>query len=215
MFGFNAVRFFSGAIAVLLLTGQPSVAQQPPKDATRTLPAPVIAVVDFKRAVRDSNAGKSIVQQINQRHAGFQKEIQTITAQLEQSRQELARQQSILAPEVFAQKRQEFQGKAAEYQRTVQQAQRKLDLMLRHSMRKVEVELANIISVIASELGANLVMDAGPGRGDILFTDGGLIITEIATARLNKVLPNVKVVEPEQEPAGGRDGAQGQGTGAK
>ncbi|MEX2615977.1 MAG: OmpH family outer membrane protein [Alphaproteobacteria bacterium] len=167
----------------------------------RTLPAAVIAVVDFKRVIRESSAGQSILKQINDRHAGFQKEIQGFTAQLEQARQELARQQSILAPDVFAQKRQEFQGRAQEYQRSVQDAQKKLDTMLRQSMRTVEATLATIVAEVATEMGANLVIDAGLGRGEVLFTDSSLVITDEAKGRLNKALPDVKVVEPQPEPA--------------
>tara|TARA_R110001606_G_scaffold295749_1_gene443582 strand:- start:527 stop:1162 length:636 start_codon:yes stop_codon:yes gene_type:complete len=204
----HAARAFCGAVALLFLLAQPSLAQTPAPDAARKLPVPVIAVVDFKRVVSESSAGQSVIKQINDRHAGFQKEIQAITAQLEQSRQELARQQSILAPDVFAQKRQEFQGRAQQYQRSVQDAQKKLDLMLRHSMRTVETELAKVVAAIATDLGANLVIDAGLGRGDVLFTDGSLVITAEAKARLNQVLPDVKVVEPKPQPAGANNGEQ-------
>lgn len=208
MMGFNAARAICGAAVLFLLVAQPSVAQTPAPSAARKLPAPVIAVVDFKRVVRESSAGQSIIKQINQRHAGFQKEIQAITTQLEQARQELTRQQSILAPDVFAQKRQEFQVRAQQYQRSVQDAQKKLDTMLRQGMRTVETELANVVATVATELGANLVIDAGLGRGDVLFTDASLVITNEAMARLNKVLPDVKVVEPQPEPASGEQPKQ-------
>lgn len=200
MLGLNAARVICGAAVLLFLFAPPSAAQAPPPQAARTLPAAVIAVVDFNRVVRESTAGQSILKQINDRHAGFQQEIQAITSQLEQARQELARQQSILAPEVFAQKRQEFQVRAQEYQRSVQDAQKKLDTMLRQSMRTVESTLATIVAEVATDFGANLVIDAGLGRGEVLFTDGSLVITDEAKARLNKVLPDVKVVEPQPEP---------------
>ena len=215
MSALQALRSITGALAVLFMLSSPVAAQQTAPKPSQKLPAPVIAVVDFKKAVRESSAGQSIICQINLRHSGFQKEIQSITTQMEQSRQELARQQSILAPEVFAQKRQEFQIKAQEYQRTVQDAQKKLDYMLRQAMRKVEVELANIIAEVAADFGANLVIDAGPGRGDVLFTDAGLVITEEAIQRLNKGLPDVEVVEPVAGVANGGATPRGRGQGAK
>ena len=49
---------------------------------------------------------------------------------------------------------------------------------------------------MAKEMGTNLVIDAGPGRGNILFSDSQLVLTEHAKARLNEVLPDIKVVEP-------------------
>jgi Skp family chaperone for outer membrane proteins len=173
-------------------------AQQEP---VRELPVPRIAVIDFQRAVRDSAAGKSVVRQISERHAKFQKEIQATTDQLEQARQELTRQQTILVPEVFQKKRREFQLEAQEYQKNVQQAQRQLDAMLRRGMNTVEVALAKVLRELATELGANIVIDAGPGRGTVLFTDALLIVTKDAIARLDKVLPDVKVVQRARFPA--------------
>ena len=60
-------------VAALLCTVAPLSAQQ---KAARVLPAPRVAVIDFQRAVRQSAAGLSVVRQINERHAKFQKEIQ-------------------------------------------------------------------------------------------------------------------------------------------
>ena len=188
------------AAVVYLSFAAPLAAQQEP---VRNLPAPRIAVIDFQRAVRESAAGKSVVRQIKERHAKFQNKIQATTNQLEQARQELARQQTILAPEVFQQKRRKFQLEAEEYQKSVQQAQRQLDTMLRQGINKVEVALAKVLRDFATELGANIVIDAGPGRGTVLFTDALLIVTKDATARLDKVLPDVKVTEPAGFPAAG------------
>jgi outer membrane protein len=212
MFGFRTARLICGVFAFVILLEYPVFAQQKPQEAPaqqRTLPPPVIAVIDFKRVITESKAGKSVVNQINQRHAQFQKEIQQITSQLEQSRQELSRQQSVLAPDVFAQKRQEFQKKAGDYQRTVQEAQKKLDIMLRQGMGTVENSLRQVVAQVAAQMGANIVIDAGLGRGDVLFTEASLVITNEALHRLNQVLPDVKVVEPvESAPQGQAPGAK-------
>jgi len=204
MMGFGLSRIFStvAATAMLFCIAAPATAQE---KAPRTLPAPRIAVIDFQRAVRESAAGKSVVRQINERHAKFQKEIQATTTQLEQDRQELSRQQTVLAPEAFQQKRRQFQLRAQAYQKNVQQAQRQLDRMYRQGLITVEVALAKVLRDLATELGANIVIDAGPGRGTVLFTDALLIVTEDATARLDKVLPDVKVTEPVAQAA--TDGA--------
>ncbi len=183
------------AIAVAMVFVAPSLRAQ---EKSRAMPAPRIAVIDFQRAVRESAAGQSIIRQINDRHAGFQKEIGKVTAQLETSRQELGRQQALLAPEIFRQKRKEFQTKAQRYQKFVQQARKKLDVMFRQGMKKVELKLAKVLREIANERGANIVIDAGPGRGNVLFTDALLVVTDEAKTRLNAVLPDVKVVEPEK-----------------
>ena len=202
MLKFDHWRVFATMITVTVLFcfAAPLAAQQKP---VRSLPTPRIAVIDFQRAVRDSTAGKSVVRQINERHATFQKEIQESTNQLEKARQELTLQKTILAPDVFQKKRREFQLKAQLYQRNVQQAQKQLDSMFRQGMNKVEVALAKVLRDLATELGANIVIDAGPGRGTVLFTDALLVVTQDAKARLDKVLPDVTVTEPVEKPAAG------------
>ena len=160
------------------------------------LPAPLVAIIDFKRAVEESEAGKSIIRQINARHRRIQKEIAADTTDLEQAKRQLEQQRAVMATDVFKQRWREFQIRFHDYRRGVQTEQKKLDLMLGQSMRKVEVTLAEILKGMAQEMGANLVVDAAPGRGNVLFSDSKLVVTEQAKARLNKVLPDIKVVEP-------------------
>jgi len=160
------------------------------------LPAPLVAVIDFKRVVEESEAGKSIIRQINERHRRIQKEIAADTSALEETKRQMEQQQSILAPNAFKQRRRDFQIRVQAYRRGIQTEQKKLDLMLGQNIQKVEAKLAEVLREMAQELGANLIIDAGPGRGNILFTDSRIVVTEQAKARLNKVLPQIKVVEP-------------------
>ena len=181
------------ATSILCLT---FAARSQQAGALPALPAPLVAVIDFKRAVEESNAGKSIIQQINERHQRIQKEIAADTAALEQAKQQLEQQRAVMAPDAFQQRWRNFQIRVQEYRRGIQTEQKKLDLMLGQSILKVEAKLAEILRTMAQEMGANLVVDAGPGRGNVLFSDSQLVVTEQAKARLNQVLPDIKVVEP-------------------
>jgi len=178
------------AISVAFLT--PAAQSQ----QIRNLPAPVVAVIDFKRAVEESEAGKSIIKQINERHRRIQKEIAADTAALEDTKAQLEQKRAVLTPDAFKERWRAFQIRVQEYRRGVQTEQKKLDLMLGQNIMKVEVKLAEILRDMAQEMGANLVIDAGPGRGNVLFSDSKLVVTEQAKARLNKILPDIKVVEP-------------------
>lgn len=178
------------AISVAFLT--PAAQSQ----QIRNLPAPVVAVIDFKRAVEESEAGKSIIKQINERHRRIQKEIAADTAALEDTKAQLEQKRAVLTPDAFKERWRAFQIRVQEYRRGVQTEQKKLDLMLGQNILKVEVKLAEILRDMAQEMGANLVIDAGPGRGNVLFSDSKLVVTEQAKARLNKIFPDIKVVEP-------------------
>ncbi len=113
------------AITVIALgaSAAPVVAQQQSK-------APVIAVVNYAAAIRDSLAGKSVREQVDKQRGAYQTEIKAIQTKLEQARAELGKQQAVLAPEVFARKRQVYQQQAEELQRTAQSRISQLDQML-------------------------------------------------------------------------------------
>jgi Skp family chaperone for outer membrane proteins len=196
MFDILVKRIISAAFFSVMLFSPLAMAQAQQTGAKRVLPAPVVAMIDFKRAVEDSTAGRSVIRQINERHAKIQKEIAKDTAVLESTKQELERQRALLAPDIFKQKWRNFQVKVQQYRKSIQGEQRRLDAMLGQGILKVEAKLVVVLRDIANELGANIVIDAGPGRGSVLFSDSQLVITQEATDRLNQVLPDVKVQEP-------------------
>ncbi len=200
MFKIYGLRIISTLVLVAALALPLTIAHAQKSGGKRVLPPPVVAMIDFKRAVEDSNAGRSIIRQINERHARTQKEIANDTATLETTKQELERQRALLAPEVFKKKWREFQFNVQQYRKSIQGEQRRLDTMLGQSILKVEAKLVVVLRELATELGANIVIDAGPGRGSVLFSDSQLVITQEATERLNKVLPDVKVQEPVEDP---------------
>ncbi len=203
MIDINIGRIVAAAALAFSLVFQISSANSQQPATLPALPAPVVAVIDFKRAVEDSTAGQSIIRQINERHARIQKEIANDTAVLEADKRQLDQQRAVLAPDIFKQRWREFQIRVQKYRRDIQTEQKKLDLMLGQSILKVEAELAKILRDMAHEMGANIVVDAGPNRGNILFTDSKLVVTAQATQRLNQILPDIEVVEPvlQQGPA--------------
>jgi len=189
-------RIGAAAAIAISLSFQISVASGQQPAALPVLPAPIIAVIDFKLAVEASTAGRSVIRQINERHALIQKKIANETALLETDKRQLDQQRAVLAPDIFKQRLREFQIRVQKYRRDIQGEQKKLDLMLGQSILKVEAELAKILRDMAREMGANIVVDAGPNRGNILFSDSDLVVTTQATERLNKVMPDITVVEP-------------------
>ncbi len=204
MIDMNIGRIGAAAAIIVGLMLPTSAAQSQQAQNIPVLPAPVVAVIDFKRAVEESEAGKSIIRQKNERHKRIQKEIAADTADLENSKRRLEQQRAVLAPEAYKQQWRNFQVRVQEYRRGIQTEQKNLDLMLGQSILRVEAKLAVILRTMAQEMGANIVIDAGPGRGSVLFSDSSLVVTAQAMARLNQVLPDIKVEEPvaTQAPAG-------------
>ena len=162
---------------------------------SQQLQGAVIAVVDFSRVVRDSLAGKSIRSQTDQQQSSYQTEIQEFQSELEKARQELTRQQTILAPEAFNRNRQAYEQRARELQTTVQQRKQALDQRFGQGMRVVEGEVVKILRELASERGINLVLNATRG-GVIVFAEGALVITDDVVNRLNERMQAIPLPPP-------------------
>ena len=192
---------FRLGLVLLMLATPLSVSAQATKPAT--FPVPVIGVIDFVRTVRSSSAGQGIIAQINEQHAAYQKEIQAVTASLEKSRQELARQQTLLDPKVFSERRSKFQGEARRLQQNVQKIKKQLDAAFAKGMKQIEIVLAEILTKIAKEKGINLIMNAGRVQGTVLFVDSRLVVSDEALRRLNARLPKVDLKLPEAKKASG------------
>lgn len=154
---------------------------------------PVIAVIDYARAMRESKAGQSVRAQVDKQRATYQTEIKGIQTKLETARQELEQQQAVLAPDVFAKKRQEYQKKAEGLQRTAQTRKRSLDQMQAQGFAQIEEALRAILQELVEERGLDIVMNAGPGTTTIVMANRELFVTDEAIKRLDKRLPKVAV----------------------
>ncbi len=167
------------------LSLMPAAAQQPK--------TPVIVVVNYAAAIRDSAAGKSVRQQVDKQRAAYQTEIKAIQTSLEQARAELGKQQAVLAPEVFAKKRQEYQRQAEQLQRTAQSRKRQLDQMQAKGFTQIDKALRLVLEEMAKERGYDIILNAGPGGGGIVLAGKEFFITKEAVKRLDKSLPRVTV----------------------
>lgn len=184
-------------MVALCLIVQPVRAQKGKTDAREAIPAPVIGVIDFQRVVRQSKAGKSVRRQIDERQAGFQKEVKNIQQELERARAELSERPANMTDAEFEKKRQKMRRRVADLQSLAQQRKRELDAIFNAGMRKVDLALVEVLKKLAEEQGINLILNAGRGRGLVLFAENRIVITEEALRRLDVQLPYVELTKSE------------------
>lgn len=147
----------------------------------------VIGVVAVQAVMKRALATRSVQDQIELRRSSYQAEISEEENRLRALEAELTRQQSILAPDAFAQRRQEFEQQVAGVQRAVQERRRGLEKAYADGVRKLQVELTRIIGDIARERGIDVVMP----RSQILFAADELSLSEEALERLDASMPEV------------------------
>src|SRR5690349_1506635 len=146
----------TAAVTGLLLTGAGTVTAQSATPAAAGSLS--IIVVDVSALMRDSKAAKSIAQQMEQFHNGFTKDLQKQEGDLRAAKEEIDRQRTILAPDVLNERVKDFQQKYMDLERN---SQAKRDVLARTNqtaMKQVVDKMLQIVSDIATERKANIVL---------------------------------------------------------
>ena len=174
------------ATVLCLLAGQP-------RNALAELPVSVVAVVDVQFILQEAAASRNIQKQLEAQRETYQNEISKQEGRLRTVEQELNRQRSVLSPDEFAQKRREFEQQVADVQRTVQARKRVLDQAFNESMTKVRDTVLQIVTEVAGEQKATLVL----AKQQVVLAEKSLDLTSAVLERVNRKLPTVPVTVPK------------------
>lgn len=149
----------------------------------------IIAVVDVKIVLRQAKAAVSIRDQIDDYSTEFQGKIDELKIKLETQNRELQEQRTLLAPEVFAQRRQDLDRGGADLQDYVKTVRNILNKAMKQAGVTVESTLKEEIGVMAEARGVNLVLI----RSQALYASPMLDLTDEALKRLDARLPTVPI----------------------
>lgn len=182
------IRFLAQAMfCVLVLSCGVVNAAEKGKDTK--FPAPVVAIIDVQRILQESLAAKSVQQQLESHREKFQVEIAVEEKELRQSEQELTKSREKVKPDVYAEQEQQLRQRFLSVERNVQARRKALDQAFTDSMNVVRKNLLEVVGVIASDHGANLVIV----KQQALWSDKNMDITDEVLAKLNSILPIVQV----------------------
>jgi outer membrane protein len=154
------------------------------------------AVIDVQRVVRDAKATEMIRPQIEKLKDGYEDEFRKQEEKLQAANQDLARQRAILSPEAYAERRREFQQRASQMQRDVQDTKQRLDHALGTAMNSVHNMLRQITAEIAEEKSLTAIFP----RTAVILVERKYDITDEVLKRLDARLPSVAVTMPDKLP---------------
>lgn len=168
-------------------------------EAQQALPTPSVVVVDMTQIMRDSKAAKDIQSQIEKAMDAYSRQVSQQENNLKSLRDDLERQRTVLAPDVFNTKSQEYQERYAGLDRDVQQKRQQMQQSYSEAMTKVESQALQIVADVAKERKANMVV----AKAALLYMDDAYDVTPEVTRRLDEKLPSmaVSLVKPEGEAA--------------
>ena len=152
-----------------------------------------VVLVDFNRVTVESLVGQDVSAQLDANRARMETRAAALDAQLQTEGQELQRQESIMAPDAFEERvnqfqqrqlnaRNELEGLNAQHQRAAQQASLEIQRILRP-----------IVMEVMTERGGTIVMD----KGQVYHSVGGLDATTDVIDRLNAQISGYQVVIPQ------------------
>jgi Skp family chaperone for outer membrane proteins len=148
-----------------------------------------VMIVDVAGIVREASAMQDARKQIRDRQVAYQQEIETREKALRDEEKQLAQQRTLLAADVFQENQKQFQQKVANFQKFAQARSRVLDQALAETQSKFTQALNGIISKIAEERGANLVLH----RGQAVLFATSMDATKAVFDRVNAEIPTITV----------------------
>ena len=159
--------------------------------------APVIAVLDIEKILQQSAASKSMRPQIEKIRNDYRNSVTEQEGALKQAEQDLSQQRTIVSPEVFAQKRREFDDRFRQAQIDVQERKRVIDEALGKAIEKIRGSTEEIAKELASERKIDIILP----RGAVFLAVQNLDITNEIMKRLDTKLPTVAIAMPGSQPA--------------
>jgi Skp family chaperone for outer membrane proteins len=198
MWNFVMARVVGGAMLVAFALGAAiaTAGAQPAAPA-----AVVVVVVDMTQIMREAKAAKDIQAQIEGAMNAYSGEVAKQEGGLKELRDELERQRTVLAPEVFNAKSQEYQQRYAALDRDVQTKRQEMQQTYSEAMTKVETAALQIVADVAKERKANMVV----AKAALLYMDDAFDVTPEVTRRLDEKFPSMPVSVPK---AGGEIAAK-------
>lgn len=184
-------RLGRAVLAIQLACAVPALAETAPAK----LPVPTVMVVDVQAALQQSLAAKSLRSQRDQYLQGFQTELDKNRAALKDIENELVKQKSAMAPEIWQQKARSFEQQVYEFNQRFQRSNQAVDKSFRTGMGELSDALAQVTEELAGELGANLVLP----KSQIFLHDPRMEVTQQVIERLNKKFPAVNFPAPTVE----------------
>lgn len=183
-------KFFSIASATvfgLALSVAPAVAQTAAK----------IAYVDMQKITTDAKAAKNLQAQVQEQQRVMNAEVQSKQREFQQQEEELRRQQTIIDQPQFEQRVQDFQRRAAEAERQMQEKGATISRAVATAEQKLQENMIAAITEVARARGYDLVVTS---QSSLLLT-ASLEITQPVLEALDKRLPTLKLEVAAATPA--------------
>ncbi len=146
--------------AALLLVGTPAMANK-------------ICVVDFQKAVTETNEGKSAQKRLDSMYASKRGELERMQGDLQKSAADLQSRRSILSPDALQKEEQALYVKQAEFEQTYMRFQEEFQATYSGMLGDLDAKMRSIAGETAKANSCSILLDraavvfAGPDVADV------------------------------------------------
>ena len=148
-----------------------------------------IGVIDINKILSDADAAIAAAKQIEDIAIEIENEIKLNDEEMIKEQNILIESQSIMAPEAFESKRNEYESKVLKYNNERQSKLMKIDELIAVSRNDILNAMKPILEEISNEKGITIILE----KASIMLNAEKMDITNEVLKKLNKSLPTIKV----------------------
>ena len=148
-----------------------------------------VLTVDRQRVISQSKSGTSLFKQAEDLNKELREFVQKLEKELQAKGKNLQEEQTLLAPEVYQERRDALEAEIQSGQLEAQTRSQKIQEAIQRSSASIESVMNPILTEIVNEKGSKILLD----RQVIIIGDPKLDISAEVVKRLNKRLPDIKV----------------------
>ena len=147
-----------------------------------------VGVVDPARVLSETNAGKKAKDSLSAFSKNRQALIELEEKELRRMEEDFGRQASVLSPTAKREREEQFRRRMAEYQQKAGDMNREVQEKQKDVLEGFREKVEHVVGKVSKRLGLQVVMDKGKG-GPTLYSDEGLDITGQVIDEFNREYP--------------------------
>ena len=147
-----------------------------------------VGVVDPARVLSETNAGKKAKESLSAFSKNRQALIEIEEKELRRMEEDFGRQASVLSATAKREREEQFRRRMAEYQQKAGEMNREVQDKQKDVLEGFREKVELIVGKVSKRLGLQVVMDKGKG-GPTLYSDEGLDITGQVIDEFNREYP--------------------------
>ena len=147
-----------------------------------------VGLVDPARVLSETNAGKKAKDSLSAFSKNRQALIELEEKELRRMEEDFGRQASVLSPTAKREREEQFRRRMAEYQQKAGDMNREVQEKQKDVLEGFREKVELVVGKVSKRLGLQVVMDKGKG-GPTLYSDEGLDITGQVIEEFNREYP--------------------------